>query len=126
MYIIELTVGNESNAESNAKRKAEKYSQLLHDEALCRTYIRIYAYKSIDFINLVMTTGGIFSEDTRSFFTMLSTLKIDSCLIKYTAVEVTCLCIRTSYYIFCMRDKEWSSPELEFWIFETNFPFYTL
>ena len=106
MYIIELTVGHESNAESNAKRKAEKYSQLLHDEALCRSY------RSIDFINLVMTTGGVFSKDTRSFFTMLNTLKIDSSLIKYTAVKVTCICIRTSYYIFCMRDKDWSSPEL--------------
>ena len=106
MSIIELTVGHESNAESNAKRKAEKYSQLLHDEALCRTY------KSIEFINLVMTTGGVFSKDTRSFFTMLNTLKIDSSLIKYTAVKVTCICIRTSYYIFCMRDKDWSSPEL--------------
>ena len=106
MYIIELTVGHESNAESNAKRKAETYSQLLHDEALCRTY------KSIEFINLVMTTGGVFSKDTRSFFTMLNTLKIDSSLIKYTALKVTCICIRTSYYIFCMRDKDWSSPEL--------------
>ena len=106
MYIIELTVGHESNAESNAKRKAEKCSQLRHDEALCRSY------RSIDFINLVMTTGGVFSKDTRSFFTMLSTLKIDSPLIKYTAVKVTCICIRTSYYIFCMRDKDWSSPEL--------------
>ena len=106
MYIIELTVGHESNAESNAKRKAEKCSQLLHDEALCRTY------RSIDFINLVMTTGGVFSKDARSFFTMLNTLKIDSSLIKCTAVKVTCICIRTSYYIFCMRDKDWSSPEL--------------
>ena len=79
MYIIELTVGHESNAESNAKRKAEKYSQLLLDEALCRSY------RSSDFINLVMTTGGVFSKDTRSFFTMLNTLKIDSSLIKYTA-----------------------------------------
>ena len=106
MYIIELTVGHESNAEPNAKRKAEEYSQLLHDEVLCRTY------KSIEFINLVMTTGGVFSKDTRSFFTMQNTLKIDSSLIKYTAVKVTCICIRTSYYIFCMRDKDWSSPEL--------------
>ena len=106
MYIIELTVGHESNAESNAKRKAEKYSQLLHDEALCRKY------KSIDFINLVMATRGVFSKDTRSFFTMLDTLKHDSSLIKYTAVKMTCICIRTSYYIFCMRDKDWSSPEL--------------
>ena len=35
MYIIELTVGHESNAESNEKHKAEKYNQFLHDEALC-------------------------------------------------------------------------------------------
>ena len=106
MYIIELTVGHESNTESNAKCKAEKYNQLLHDEALCRTY------KRIDFNNLVMTTGGVFSKDTRSFFTMLNTLKIDSSLIKYTAVKVTRICIRISYYIFRMRDKDWSSPEL--------------
>ena len=30
MYIIELTVGHESNAESSAKRKAEKYSQFFY------------------------------------------------------------------------------------------------
>ena len=106
MYIIELTIGHESNGESNTRRKAEKYSQLLHDEALCRTY------KSIEFINLVMTTGGVFVKDARSFATMLNTLKIDSSLIKYIAVKVTCICIRTSYYIFCMREKDWSSPEL--------------
>ena len=106
LYIVELTVGHKSNADLNAKRKAEKYSQLLHDEALCRTY------KSIDFINMVMTTGGVFSKDTRSFFTMLNTLKIDSSLIKYTAVKVTCIYIRTSYYKLYMGEKDWSSPEL--------------
>ena len=41
---------------------------------------------------------------------LLNALKIDSVfnqdstLIKYTAVKVTCICIRTSYYIFCMRE----------------------
>ena len=62
MYIVELTVGHESNVDRNIKRKADKYSHLLKDQRLLRTY------KKVELINLVITTGGVFSKDTKPFF----------------------------------------------------------
>ena len=67
--IVELTVGHESNVDCNIKRKADKYSHLLKDQRLLRTY------KKIEFINLVITTGEVFSKDTKPFFTMLNSLQ---------------------------------------------------
>ena len=104
MYIVELTVGHESNADRNTKRKADKYSHLLKDQRLLRTY------KKVEFINLVITTGGVFSKVTKPFFTMLNSLQAN--IVKYVAIKVITVGIRTSYYIFSMREKDWMTPEL--------------
>ena len=68
MYIVEVTVGHESIVDRNIKRKADKYSHLLKDQRLLRTH------KKVEFINLVITTGGVISKDTKPFFTMLNSL----------------------------------------------------
>ena len=104
MYIVELTVGHESNVDRNIKRKADKYSHLLKDQRLLRTH------KKVEFINLVITTGGVFSKDTKPFFTMLNSLQMN--IVKYVAIRVITVCIRTSYYIFYMREKDWTTSEL--------------
>ena len=69
MYIVELTVLHESNVDRNKKRKADKCSHLLKDQRLLRTY------KKVEFINLVITTDGVFSKDTKPFFTILNSLQ---------------------------------------------------
>ena len=69
MYIVESTVGHESNVHCNIKHKAEKYSNLLKDARSLPTY------KKVEFINLVITTGGVFSKDMEPFFTMLNSPK---------------------------------------------------
>ena len=69
MYIVELTVGHESDVDRNIKWKADKYSHLLKDQRLLRTH------KKVEFINLVIKTGGVFSKDTKPFFTMLNSLQ---------------------------------------------------
>ena len=61
MYIVELTVGHESNVDRNTKRKADKYSHLLKDQRLLRTY------KKVEFINLVITTGRVFPRSRNHF-----------------------------------------------------------
>ena len=104
MYLVELTVGHESNVDRNIKRKADKYSHLLKDQRLLRTH------KKVEFMNLVITTGEVFSKDTKPFFTMLNSLQTN--IVKYVALRVITVCIRTSYYIFCMREKDWTTPEL--------------
>ena len=104
MYIVELAVGHESNVDRNIKWKADKYSHPLKDQRLLQTY------KTVEFINLVITTGGVFSKDTKPFFTMLYSLQAN--IVKYVAIKVITVCIRTSYYIFCIREKDCMTAEL--------------
>ena len=106
MYIVELTVGHESNVDRNTKGKADKYSQLLKDQRLLRTY------KKVDLISLVITTGGVFSKVMKPFFTMLKSLQANIVKYLFVAIRIITVCIRTSYYIFCMREKDWMTPEL--------------
>ena len=106
LYVVELTVGHETNTEKNEQRKKEKYEHLLRDETLKRVY------KKIKFINLVMTTAGIYSKESDQFFKMLEDLSVDDIAVKYIASKLIEICIRFSYYIFCMRMKDWTDPEL--------------
>ena len=39
-------------------------------------------------------------------------LKFDKRTTNYTIKKITNIAIRTSYYIFCRRNKEWTDPEL--------------
>ena len=43
---------------------------------------------------------------------MLKDLKFDEQHIKYIKKKIITICIRASYYIFCQRNKDWTSPEL--------------
>ena len=72
LFIIELTVGHESNTVANATRKAKKYEHLLNDSDLKRQH------RKICILNLVMTAIGIYSKHTEEFFNMLKDLNIDN------------------------------------------------
>ena len=106
LFIIELTVGHESNTDANATRKAKKYEHLLDDKDLKRSYRKIL------FVNLVMTAIGIYSNHSEEFFKMLKDLNIENAASKYISTKLTEICIRSSYYIFCMRIREWTEPVL--------------
>ena len=43
---------------------------------------------------------------------MLKELNVDDNAVKYIASKLIEICIRSSYYIFCMRMKDWTDPEL--------------
>ena len=45
-------------------------------------------------------------------FKMLQELNVDDTAVKYIASKLIEICIRSSYYIFCMRMKDWTDPEL--------------
>ena len=106
LFIIELTVGHESNTAANATRKAKKYEHLLNDGDLKRSY------RKICFVNLVMTAIGIYSKHSEEFFKVLTDLNIDNIAASYISTKLTEICIRSSYYIFCMRTKEWTELDL--------------
>ena len=72
-----------------------------------------------------MMTGGVFPEVTKTFFDMLASLNIDKSGINFISTKIICIFIRTSYYIFCMRNKVWSTPELMVFYIATFLFFFT-
>ena len=103
LYILELTVGCESNLGNKAERKKQKYweltQQLKND------------YDKINFVNLSISTLGIYDKSTTDFIDMMKTLKFDKRSTNYMIKKITSIAIQTSYYIFCRRNKEWTDPE---------------
>ena len=67
---------------------------------------------SICFLNLVMTVIGIYSKHSEEFSKMLKDLNIDNTAATYISTKLKEICIRSSYYIFCMRTKEWTGLDL--------------
>ena len=104
LYVLELTVGFESNLQNNITRKRTKYKETV--DYLCR-----YHKKTV-FVNLSVSALGVFAKDSDSFLTMLNELSFDSKQQKYIIKTITKMAIRSSYYIFCCRNKPWSDPDL--------------
>ncbi|CAB4041462.1 Hypothetical predicted protein [Paramuricea clavata] len=104
LYILELTVGFETNLKTNSDRKHEKYLTLITDQE--------NIYDEVKFVNVSISSLGVFGESTNILFDMLHDLKYDEQCIKYVKKKIIATCIRTSYYIFCRRNKDWNNPEL--------------
>ena len=104
LCILELTIGFETNLNSNAERKSIKYSQLVSDLSS--------QYTSITFVNLSMSSLGIFANSYPSFLDMCDSLFIDGDQRRFLISKLSTISIRTTYYIFCCRDKAWTSPDL--------------
>ena len=69
LYILELTVGFESNLQINSDRKKAKYHSLISDFTP--------AFSSIKFINLSMSTLGLLGKSSDSLLLFLEDLKFD-------------------------------------------------
>ena len=104
LFILELTVGYETNLDVNVNRKREKYSNLIHSLSS--------AYSSIMFVNLSISSLGIFGLSCSSFIDMCNALDISENHLRFMISKVSNLTIRTTYYIFCRRNKSWNNPEL--------------
>ncbi len=104
IYILELTVGFESNLLINATRKRQKYEELINEQ---HKY-----YEKVKFVNLSISSLGIFSHSSLSFIEMLKDLNFDDKCRKYFVRKIINTCIRSSYYVFCKRNNEWDNPQL--------------
>ena len=104
LYIIELTVGFESNLESNAHRKKTKYKNLINEQKKC--------YNDVKFINLSISALGVFGKECKSYLEMLDSLGFEDKHKRYFIRKIMALSIRSTYYVFCCRNKEWTNPQL--------------
>ena len=104
LYLLELTVGFETNIEKSSNRKATKYKPLLRDLN--------YPYRSINFVNLSMSALGIFDSSSDSVMTMMDDLGLDNNTGNQVIKKIIDLSVRCTYCIFCRRNKAWTNPEL--------------
>ena len=104
LYVVELTVGYESNLYKNVRRKQEKYKDLIKQ-------LR-NDFKDDKFVNISMSSLGVFANESVTFMKMLDNVGFSETHKMYCVRKMTSIAIRTSYYIFCCRDKDWENPVL--------------
>ena len=104
LYVLELTVGFETNIEINSNRKATKYRPLLLDLKP--------RYHKINFVNISMGALGILESSSDSLLHMMKELGIGNSTQKVIIKKIMNIGVRCTYYVFCRRNKAWTNPEL--------------
>jgi len=104
LYVLELTVGYESNLQKNISRKKAKYK-----ESVLELKSR---YKNVVFVNLSISALGVFANDSANFENMLIDIDFNNKERLYIIRKLMNITIRSTYYIFCCRNREWNNPEL--------------
>ena len=106
IFVLELTVGFETNIDLNTKRKAKKYKEML--KSLENEFEKVIFFSQ--------SMGGLCIVGAHRCITnMLKALGFQQREIAYLIKKIICCCIRGSYYVFCMRNKAWSQPSLLSW-----------
>ena len=72
----------------------------------------IPTYDEVNYVNVSIGACGFIEKDSKNLFDLLRCLKLPENGILSLTRRITNTCIRVSYYIFCRRNKEWTSPEL--------------
>ena len=104
VYVLELTVGFESSIKVNSYRKATKYHPLLTNLRTENT--------NINFVNISMSALGIFGTSSDTFLQMLKDLNLNQDLTHHIIMKASNIAIRCTYYTYCRRNKQWTSPNL--------------
>ena len=97
-------MGYETNLRNNIERKQSKYAALVQDQ--------MNHFKIVKFVNLSVSALGIFDQESSPFIEVLKELNVDNNHRKYVIRKIINIAIRSTYYIFCCRDKKWSNPDL--------------
>ena len=98
LYIPELTVGFETNILKNSHRKHTKYNDLIRQPE--------HLFSEVKYINSSSSALGVFDQLSQSFLDMLKDFNYNPSTRNYIIRKITYIAIRTTYYIFCGRDKD--------------------
>ena len=104
LYVLELTVGYETNLRNNINRKYSKYKELIKE--LKRKL------NCVKFINLSVSALGVFDNESAAFIDMLERLDVNKNHVTYYIEKIITIAIRSTYYFFCCGNKEWTKPNL--------------
>ena len=104
LYLVKLTICYETNMPKNAQIKSNRYETIIE-------HLKS-SFTCVTFVNLVVSALSIFYKDSKTLITMFEDFKITRQEHVYIIRRISNIAIRTSCYIFCMKDKSWSNPEL--------------
>ena len=104
LFVLELTVGFETNLNINAQRKGDKYHQFLQTLNS--------QFSTVKFLNLPGSCLGIFGRSADSFIGMCNDLDINKNDLRFIIRKTSNIIIRSTYFIFCRRGKPWTCPDL--------------
>ena len=102
LLLLELNDGFKTNIKKNFDRNAKHYQQLLAEPS--------YKYK-VCYVNLSLGAIGIIGKDSL-IMTAMGNFDLFKETLNLIVNRTTNVCIRTTYFIFCMRNKEWENPVL--------------
>ena len=107
-YVLQLTVGFEYKLNNNAVREKKKHLNFIKE--MSRNY------RCVKFVNLSMSSLGIFLDECSTFLDIMNDIGIDKKQQLYIIKKMINIAIRATYYIFCCRNRNWDSPDLmQFW-----------
>ena len=79
-------------------------------------------FHSVKFINLSHSALGIFGKSCEPFTDMCNELEFDKQHTDFIVRMLSTIIIRSTCYIFCMRNKPWTNPDLLiYYLREENF-----
>ena len=104
LYLLELTVGFETNLRNSSHRKQLKYEILIKEQQ--------QKFNEFRYVNLSMSALGVFDQHTSSFLDMLKDLRYDITTRNDIIKRAFTIPIRTTYYMLCRCDKDRDSPKL--------------
>ena len=104
--VVELTVGFETNILKNSKRKEARYKDLI--ERLKKDY-------NVEYFDLSMGGIGVIGNESKKIKDMFLNLGLSQQESDYLVRKIINVCIRSTYFIFCQRNKEWEQPGLLTW-----------
>ena len=59
--------------------------------------------------------GAMIGKECKDFYGFLDEdMELES-QMNYLVKKLIGCCIRSTYYLFCMKDKQWVTPKLLFW-----------
>ena len=106
--VVELTVGFQTNIAKNCKRKEIRYKDL------CSSLKQRFG--NVKYFNLSMGAIGIIGKECKDFYGFLDEeMELELPQMNYLVKKLIDYCIRSTYYLFCMEDKQWVTPKLLYW-----------
>jgi hypothetical protein len=105
MFVMELTIGFETNMSKNADRKQRHYEDLIK---------KINPGGKVKFLNLSMGASGVLCNQSNQILEWLQEVGLTQRDALYTVKRIMNVCLRCTYFLFCKRDEEIEIPKLLF------------